>query len=155
MAGQGAVRFPLLPLRDMVIYPGSVTSIFVGREKSMEATRRAMDSDRKIILATQRNAEITIPALSDLYETGVQGEILQLLKMPDNTYKILIEGLHRVRLVDIDSSDEKCPVAIAVGADSVAPAGEKEEHLYQKSLTKLVDAFERLNEQQTFLSAEA
>ena len=67
MAGQGAVRFPLLPLRDMVIYPGSVTSIFVGREKSMEATRRAMDSDRKIILATQRNAEITIPALSDLY----------------------------------------------------------------------------------------
>ncbi|GAB4423166.1 MAG: endopeptidase La [Turneriella sp.] len=155
MAGQSAVRYPLLPLRDMVIYPGSVTSIFVGREKSMEATRRAMDSDRKIILATQRNAEITIPALSDLYETGVQGEILQLLKMPDNTYKILIEGLRRVRLVEVDSSDEKCPIAIAVAIESVGPSGEKEEHLYQKSLTKLIDAFERLNEQQTFLSAEA
>jgi ATP-dependent Lon protease len=155
MAGQSAIRFPLLPLRDMVIFPGSVTSIFVGREKSMEATRRAMDSDRKIVLATQRNAEITIPALSDLYEIGVQGEILQLLKMPDNTYKILIEGLRRVRLVEIDSSDEKCPIAIAVGVESVSPSGEKEEHLYQKSLTKLIDAFERLNEQQTFLSAEA
>lgn len=155
MIRPAAVRFPLLPLRDMVIYPGSVTSIFVGREKSMEATRRAMDADRRVILATQRNAEITIPALSDLYETGVQGEILQLLKMPDNTYKILIEGLHRVKLVDIDTSDEKCPIAIAVGAESTGPTGEKESHLYQKSLTKLVDAFERLNEQQAFVSAEA
>jgi ATP-dependent Lon protease len=72
-----AIRYPLLPLRDMVIFPGSVTSIFVGREKSMEATRRAMDSDRRILLATQRNAEITIPGLSDLYETAVAGEILQ------------------------------------------------------------------------------
>lgn len=155
MTEKTAVRYPLLPLRDMVIYPGSVTSIFVGREKSMEATRRAMDSDRRIILATQRNAEITIPQLSDLYEIGVQGEILQLLKMPDNTYKILIEGLSRVRLVEIDNDDEKCPVAIAVRAESTQPAGEKEEHLYQKSVTKVIDAFERLNEQQTFLSAEA
>lgn len=150
-----AVRFPLLPLRDMVIFPGSVTSIFVGREKSMEATRRAMDADRKIILATQRNAEIIMPGLSDLYEVGVLGEILQLLKMPDNTYKILIEGLRRVRLVELDSSDEKCQFAIGIFAESVGPAGEKEAHLYRKSLAKLVDAFEQLNEQQTFLSAEA
>lgn len=154
MSESTATRYPLLPLRDMVIYPGSVTSIFVGREKSMEATRRAMDSDRKIILATQRNAEITIPGLSDLYETGVAGEILQLLKMPDNTYKILIEGLHRVRLVEVDDSDEKCQVAVAIAVPSVEPAGEKEIHLYQKSTAKLIDAFERLNEQQTFMPSD-
>ncbi|AFM12585.1 endopeptidase La [Turneriella parva] len=150
-----AIRYPLLPLRDMVIFPGSVTSIFVGREKSMEATRRAMDSDRRILLATQRNAEITIPGLSDLYETAVAGEILQLLKMPDNTYKVLIEGLSRVKLVDVDSSDETCPYAVAVFARSAEPEGEKEQHLYEKSVIKLIDAFERLNEQQTFLSVEA
>ncbi|MFO1525678.1 MAG: endopeptidase La [Turneriella sp.] len=154
MVDTAAIRYPLLPLRDMVIYPGSVTSIFVGREKSMEATRRAMDADRRIILATQRNAEITIPGLSDLYETGVAGEILQLLKMPDNTYKILIEGLYRVRILDIDNNDEKCQEGIAVAATSLQPAGEKEQHLYQKSIGKLIDAFERLNEQQTFLPAE-
>ena len=150
-----AMRYPLLPLRDMVIFPGSVTSIFVGREKSMEATRRAMDADRRILLATQRNAEITIPGLSDLYETAVAGEILQLLKMPDNTYKVLIEGLTRVRLIDVDSSDETCPYGSAVFAESGEPEGEKEQHLYEKSVVKLIDAFERLNEQQTFLSAEA
>jgi len=150
-----AIRYPLLPLRDMVIFPGSVTSIFVGREKSMEATRRAMDSDRHILLATQRNAEITIPGLSDLYEVGVVAEILQLLKMPDNTYKILIEGIRRIRLVDIDASDEACPIGVAVHTVSAEPTGEKETHLYQKSITKLVDAFERLNEQQTFMASEA
>lgn len=149
-----AIRYPLLPLRDMVIYPGSVTSIFVGREKSMEATRRAMDADRKIILATQRNAEITIPGLSDLYETGVAAEILQLLKMPDNTYKILIEGLSRVRIVEIDANDEKCQIGVAVPVPSVQPTGEKEIHLYEKSISKLVDAFERLNEQQTFMPTD-
>ena len=154
MSENAAIRYPLLPLRDMVIYPGSVTSIFVGREKSMEATRRAMDADRKIILATQRNAEITIPGLSDLYETGVAAEILQLLKMPDNTYKILIEGLYRVKLIEIDDSDEKCTEAAAVASSSLSAEGEKEQHLYEKSIAKLVDAFERLNEQQTFLSAE-
>ncbi|MBS0619468.1 MAG: endopeptidase La [Spirochaetes bacterium] len=150
-----AIRYPLLPLRDMVIFPGSVTSIFVGREKSMEATRRAMDSDRHIILATQRNAEITIPGLSDIYEVGVVAEILQLLKMPDNTYKILIEGLRRIRLVDIDAVDETCPIGVAVHSVSAEPTGEKETHLYQKSIAKLVDAFERLNEQQTFMANEA
>lgn len=155
MSENAAIRYPLLPLRDMVIYPGSVTSIFVGREKSMEATRRAMDGDRKIILATQRNAEITIPGLSDLYETGVAAEILQLLKMPDNTYKILIEGLYRLKLVEIDDSDEKCTEAVAIPSPSVYPEGEKEQHLYEKSIVKLVDAFERLNEQQTFLSADS
>src|SRR5688572_6796002 len=98
MQDTAAIRHPLLPLRDMVVFPGSVTSIFVGREKSMEATRQAMDSDRRIVLATQRSADITIPGLSDLYETGVVAEVLQLLKMPDNTYKILIEGLSRIRL---------------------------------------------------------
>jgi ATP-dependent Lon protease len=154
MSESSAIRYPLLPLRDMVIYPGSVTSIFVGREKSMEATRCAMDADRKIILATQRNAEITIPGLSDLYETGVAAEILQLLKMPDNTYKILIEGLSRVRIIEIDDSDEKCPIGVAVSAMSVQPAGEKELHLYQKSTAKLIDAFERLNEQQTFMPSD-
>ncbi|MFO1470291.1 MAG: endopeptidase La [Turneriella sp.] len=155
MSENAAIRYPLLPLRDMVIYPGSVTSIFVGREKSMEATRRAMDGDRKIILATQRNAEITIPGLSDLYETGVAAEILQLLKMPDNTYKILIEGLYRLKLVEIDDSDEKCTEAVAIPSPAVYPEGEKEQHLYEKSIVKLVDAFERLNEQQTFLSADS
>ncbi|HRP69420.1 MAG TPA: endopeptidase La [Turneriella sp.] len=147
-------RFPLLPLRDMVIHPGSVTSIFVGREKSMEATRRAMELDRKLCLATQRSAEIVLPQLGDLHEKGVIVEILQLLKMPDNTYKILVEGLYRARLVDVDDSDEKCQVAVVMPASSVFPEGDKEEHLYQKSIAKLTDAFERINDQQVFMATE-
>lgn len=152
---ENAHKHPLLPLRDMVIYPGSVISIFVGREKSMEATRRAMDSDRKLILATQRSAEVTLPTLSDLHDVCVVGEILQLLKMPDNTYKILIEGLQRVRLIEIDTSDEALTTAVALVADSRAPQDEKEQHLYQKSLTALIEAFERLNEQQTFMPTDS
>lgn len=151
-AEANVLRLPLLPLRDMVVYPGSVVSIFVGREKSMEATRRVMDSNRRLILATQRNAEITVPDLSDLYEIGVEAEILQLLKMPDNTYKILLEGLQRIQLVDIDNTDEKCAVAIAAPAPSKESEDEKEAHLYQTSLGKMIDSFERINEQQVFLT---
>lgn len=151
-AQPNALRLPILPLRDMVVYPGSVVSIFVGREKSMEATRRVMDSSRRLILATQRNAEITVPELSDLYDIGVEAEILQLLKMPDNTYKILLEGLQRIQLVDIDGTDEKCSVAIATPAPSKEPEDEKEAHLYQTSLGKMIDSFERINEQQVFLT---
>jgi len=151
---ESAAKYPLLPLRDMVIYPGTVTSIFVGREKSMEATRRAMDSDRKLILATQRSADVTIPSLSDLHEICVVGEVLQLLKMPDNTYKILIEGLRRVKLIEINAQDEAVTFAVVVDAQSRDATEEKEQHLYQKSLQALTDAFERLNDQQTFMPNE-
>ncbi|MBV6493481.1 MAG: Lon protease [Turneriella sp.] len=148
-------RYPLLPLRDMVIHPGSVTSIFVGREKSMETIRRAMDSNRKIFLATQRSSDIIIPHLGDLHETGVVAEVLQLLKMPDNTYKILVEGLQRARLIELDESDEKCQTAISSHLVSTLPQGDKETHLFQKSMSKLIDAFERLNENQDFMPSDA
>lgn len=148
------LRLPLLPLRNLVIFPGSVVSIFVGREKSMEATRRAMDADRRLALIAQRNAETLVPTQKDLYEIGVVAEILQLLKMPDGTYKILVEGLDRIRLLSLDESDENCTSALAVLLPTLMPQNDKEQHLCQRAIEKLGEAFERLNEQHPLMPVE-
>ncbi len=87
--------FPLLPLRDVVVFPYMVIPLFVGREKSVNALDKAMKSDRFIVLLTQRDAQNPSPEQNDLYEVGTVAEILQLLKLPDGTIKVLVEGVSR------------------------------------------------------------
>ncbi|MHB8837188.1 MAG: LON peptidase substrate-binding domain-containing protein, partial [Candidatus Methylomirabilia bacterium] len=99
IAGPGAL--PLLPLRDIVVFPHMVVPLFVGREKSIAAIERAMAAEKQILLATQRRSSVDDPLPADLYDIGVRAEILQVLKLPDNTVKILVEGLERVRLVGV------------------------------------------------------
>ena len=88
---------PLLPLRDIVVFPSMIIPLFVGRDKSISALNEVMKNDKKIILATQKNSEVDDPKKSDVYMFGCEGNILQLLKLPDGTVKVLVEGIKRVR----------------------------------------------------------
>ncbi len=95
-------KYPLLPLRDVVVFPHMVIPLFVGREKSISALDAAMKGDRLIILATQTDAQVTVPKKEDLYEVGTVSEILQLLKLPDGTIKVLVEGLSRGYITELE-----------------------------------------------------
>ena len=90
---------PLLPLRDIVIFPSMVIPLFVGREKSIKALQEVMKSDKSIILVTQKNSETDDPSDKDLYQYGCISKVLQLLKLPDGTVKVLVEGEKRVKIL--------------------------------------------------------
>ena len=90
---------PLLPLRDIVVFPSMVIPLFVGREKSIKALQEVMKSDKSIILVTQKNSEIDDPTGHDLYQFGCLSKVLQLLKLPDGTVKVLVEGEKRVKIL--------------------------------------------------------
>ena len=89
----------LLPLRDIVIFPSMVVPLFVGREKSIKALQEVMKSDKSIVLVTQKNSEVDDPVDKDLFGYGCLSKILQLLKLPDGTVKVLVEGEKRVKIL--------------------------------------------------------
>lgn len=91
-------KYPVLPLRDIVVYPKMIVPLFVGREKSINALQEVVDKDQNIILTTQKDAAIEDPTSSDVYHVGTIGTVLQLLRLPDGTVKVLIEGLERVKI---------------------------------------------------------
>ena len=106
---------PLLPLRDIVIFPSMVVPLFVGREKSIKALQEVMKSDKSIVLITQKNSEIDDPTGKDLYQYGCLSKILQLLKLPDGTVKVLVEGEKRVKIIKHNDKNENfltCEVEI-------------------------------------------
>ena len=86
---------PLIPLRDVVVFPGIVTTLFVGRTKSVEALNVAMSSNKKLVLVSQKDAAKEDPDISDLYEFASVSNLLQLIKLPDGTMKVLVEGHKR------------------------------------------------------------
>jgi len=90
--------YPVLPLRDIVVFPHMIVPLFVGREKSVRALEEVMKDDKQILLLTQKNATQDDPAAADLYEVGTIGTVLQLLKLPDGTVKVLVEGVQRARV---------------------------------------------------------
>ncbi|MGM8225641.1 endopeptidase La [Cellvibrio sp. ARAG 10.3] len=100
-----ANELPLLPLRDVVVYPHMVTPLFVGRGKSIEALERAMVSDKQVLLVAQRNPSVDDPTAEDVYSIGTIASILQLLKLPDGTVKVLVEGVERANIEAIDDLD--------------------------------------------------
>lgn len=93
--------YPVIPLRDIVVFPGMVVSFFVGREKSINALESVMEENQRVLLLTQKNAEIETPNSDDLYHIGVVAEVKQLLKLPDGTVKVLVEGIRRVQTKDL------------------------------------------------------
>ncbi|CAD83370.1 Lon protease [Candidatus Blochmanniella floridana] len=95
------VDIPVLPLRDVVVYPHMVIPLFVGREKSIRCLESAMDSDKKIMLVAQKEASTDEPSIDDLFLVGTISSILQMLKLPDGTVKVLVEGLMRARIVEL------------------------------------------------------
>ena len=107
---------PLLPLRDIVIFPTMVVPLFVGREKSIKALQEVMKSDKSIVLVAQKNSEIDDPTSKDLYQYGCLSKVLQLLKLPDGTVKVLVEGEKRIKILRYNENANDyltCEVEIA------------------------------------------
>ena len=100
------ISSPLLPLRDIVVFPSMVIPLFVGRDKSISALNEVMKKDKKIILVTQKNSEIDDPKKTDIFMYGCEGSVLQLLKLPDGTVKVLVEGVKRVKILDFKDNEK-------------------------------------------------
>ena len=100
------INLPLLPLRDIVVFPSMVIPLFVGRDKSITALNEVMKKDKKIILVTQKNSEVDDPKKEDVFSYGCESSILQLLKLPDGTVKVLVEGNKRVKIGDFKEEEE-------------------------------------------------
>jgi ATP-dependent Lon protease len=98
-------KLPMMPIRDMVIFPHMMTPFVVGRESSVRALEEALNGDRKIFLATQHDARVDEPSAEDIYPVGTIGNIVQSVKMPDGNIKVLVEGLERARAVEMNDSD--------------------------------------------------
>jgi ATP-dependent Lon protease len=98
--------FPVLPLRDIVVFPHMIVPLFVGREKSVRALEDVMKDDKQILLVTQKNAAQDDPSTDDIYKVGTVGTVLQLLRLPDNTVKVLVEGVKRARVLRYADNEE-------------------------------------------------
>jgi ATP-dependent Lon protease len=108
---------PLIPLRDVVIFPGVVSTLFVGRNKSINALNAAMASEKKIILAAQKNGSIDSPLFDDLFKVATVANILQLIKLPDGTVKVLVEGAHRAQMDSLEFDQEYSKVRVSLIVD--------------------------------------
>ncbi|MDC3028423.1 endopeptidase La [Candidatus Pelagibacter sp.] len=124
---------PLLPLRDIVVFPSMVIPLFVGRDKSISALNEVMKKEKKIILVTQKNSEIDDPKKSDIFLQGCEGNILQLLKLPDGTVKVLVEGVRRVKILDFNDNQKFITCNFIHAKDEV----DKNEDLYPLAVTAL------------------
>ncbi len=108
------MSLPLLPLRDIVVFPNMVIPLFVGRDKSINALNDVMSSEKKILLVTQKNSETDDPKRNDVFNYGCESRILQLLKLPDGTVKVLVEGIKRAKILDFVENEKfiKCDYEI-------------------------------------------
>jgi len=127
------ISLPLLPLRDIVVFPSMVIPLFVGRDKSISALNEVMKKDKKIILVTQKNSEIDDPKKTDVFMYGCEGSILQLLKLPDGTVKVLVEGVKRVKILDFKDNDKFITCEYTAQNDLI----NKEEDLYPLAATAI------------------
>ena len=125
------ISLPLLPLRDIVVFPSMVIPLFVGRDKSISALNEVMKKDKKIILVTQKNSEIDDPKKTDIFMYGCEGSILQLLKLPDGTVKVLVEGVRRVKILDFKDNEKFITCDFSIYNDII----EKNEDLYPLAVT--------------------
>ena len=98
--------YPVLPLRDIVVFPHMIVPLFVGREKSVRALEDVMKDDKQILLVTQKNAAQDDPTTADIFMVGTVGTVLQLLKLPDGTVKVLVEGRHRAVIQRFADNDQ-------------------------------------------------
>ena len=110
-------KYPLLPLRDIVVYPKMIVPLFVGRKKSINALQKVVDNDQNIVLVTQKDPTTEDPTSDDVFHVGTLGTVLQLLKLPDGTVKALIEGVERVKIDKIIPNDDMIEVEITVNPD--------------------------------------
>jgi ATP-dependent Lon protease len=141
---------PVLPLRDVVVYPHMVIPLFVGRDKSMRALERAMEGERQILLVAQKSPDIDDPEIADLHQVGTLAGVLQLLKLPDGTVKVLVEGQSRVAVEDFKEADGMLTARSRV-IEPVYNAKERELDVVSRTLISL---FEQLVKQSRKLPPE-
>lgn len=129
---------PILPLRDIVVFPNVTTPLFVGREKSINALESVMNNSKKILLLAQKNPDIDDPDQQDLYSFGTLVEILQLLKLPDGTVKILVEGKSICRVNEYNKNDK----FLEVNVEDCKLVTEKNDNLLSQAL---INKFNKLS----------
>ena len=135
---------PLLPLRDIVVFPGMITPLFVGRDKSIKALESVMDINKKIFLVTQKNPQDDSPSTDEIYDTGVIGKIVQLLKLPDGTVKVLIEAIEKAKIVKYIKSDNYFVVEVKLLKASKIKKTKQINALTRRILSRFED-YSRLN----------
>ena len=141
-AREGTV-LPLLPLRDIIVFPNMISQLFVGRERSIAALEEAMGRDKEIFLAAQRHAKTNEPGAEDIFEVGTVGDIRQLLRLPDGTVKVLVEGKRRARIARYVQSSPCFVVEVEPLAD-VAPSDVTAEAL-MRSVQATFETYVKLN----------
>ncbi|TDI59727.1 MAG: endopeptidase La [Alphaproteobacteria bacterium] len=135
--------FPVLPLRDIVVFPHMIVPLFVGREKSIAALEEVMTTDKQILLATQRDAADDDPAPDAIYEVGTLASVLQLLKLPDGTVKVLVEGRERARVTRYLDRDDYFEAEVAIMAET--PSEEIEVEALSRSVLSEFENYVKLN----------
>ncbi|MBN8737405.1 MAG: endopeptidase La [Xanthomonadales bacterium] len=144
------IELPVLPLRDVVVYPHMVIPLFVGREKSMKALEAAMEGDRRILLVAQQQPETDDPGEADLHALGTIGSLLQLVKLPDGTVKVLVEGQSRARLQNCFETDGM----LRAHAVALQPVFDRPTMELETAARMLVSLFEQLVRQSRKLPPE-
>ncbi|MCE9785457.1 endopeptidase La [Shewanella algae] len=140
---EARIELPVLPLRDVVVYPHMVIPLFVGREKSIRCLETAMAQDKQIILVAQRDADLDEPGIDDIFDVGTVASILQLLKLPDGTVKVLVEGSKRAR-IERYTQEEEFFVATAHYLESEALDDREEEVLVRSAISQF-EGYIKLN----------
>ena len=107
------LSFPVLPLRDIVVFPHLVAPLFVGRKQSVNALNHVMTGDKKIFLLSQKNSDIDNPNEKNLYSYGTVAKVLQLLKLPDGTLKVLVEGIYRAKVAKLNFNKDFISASVA------------------------------------------
>ncbi|NCA69088.1 MAG: endopeptidase La [Sphingobacteriia bacterium] len=135
---------PVLPLRDVVVYPHMVIPLFVGRDKSIRALDAAMASGKQILLIAQKSADVDEPTAKDLHEVGTLANILQLLKLPDGTVKVLVEGNQRARIERFLTTEDSFSALIAPLVEEMT-IDEREQEVLMRSAVSMFDQYVKLN----------
>ena len=144
------IHLPLLPLRDIVVFPHMIVPLFVGRDKSVAALEHAMSGEKEIFLVAQLDPGQDDPGRDDLYDIGVTATVLQLLKLPDGTVRVLVEGKQRAKLTNIESSG---PLAMAE-VETLEPAVDSENDEVEALMRSVIDRFENYSKLNKKLPAE-
>jgi len=144
VASNDISELPVLPLRDVVVYPHMVIPLFVGREKSVRALEIAMEGDKRILLVAQRSPDVDDPQAGDLYSIGTVATVLQLLKLPDGTIKVLVEGASRAEIVNV-TDREGLLIGFVRTLDAAYTRESREIEVVSRSLVSMFEQFVKLN----------
>ncbi|MGD9889308.1 MAG: LON peptidase substrate-binding domain-containing protein, partial [Halothiobacillaceae bacterium] len=144
IALQTPAHVPVLPLRDVVVYPHMVIPLFVGREKSIAALEAAVRSDKHILLVAQKGADIDEPMPDDLHRIGTLSQILQLLKLPDGTVKVLVEGVERVRVENMTQTESYFTASVSTISEE-ALQDERDLDVHRRTLLGQFEQYVKLN----------